>query len=75
MKNVTVSMEVDVARWARIKAAEHDRSLSKYLGDVLAVQMRREKSYEAAMTRYFERDAHPMGDTPPLVPNPKKGSS
>lgn len=64
-RNVTVKMEEDVARWAKVRAAEHDRSLSRYLGDVLAREMRREQSYDAAMTRYFERDAYEMEEDTP----------
>ncbi len=35
MKNVTISMKENVARWARIRAAEQDKSLSRFVGDVL----------------------------------------
>jgi ferritin len=39
MKNVTISLDERVARWARVKAAEQDKSLSRFLADVLAEQM------------------------------------
>jgi len=32
MRNVTVTMEEDVAKWARVWAAEHDTSVSRMLG-------------------------------------------
>jgi hypothetical protein len=32
MKNVTVTLKEDVARWARVKAAEQDKSPSKLGG-------------------------------------------
>jgi hypothetical protein len=34
MKNVTVTLDDEVARWARIWAARHNTSVLKLLGDV-----------------------------------------
>jgi hypothetical protein len=48
MKKVTVTLKENVARWARIKAAEQDKSLSKFLDDLLEERMRHESDYEAA---------------------------
>ncbi len=36
MKNVTVTMDDDLARWARIEAAKRGRSVSRFLTDTLA---------------------------------------
>ena len=55
MKNVTVILEDEVARWARIWAARHNTSVSKLLGEVLAERMREEAGYEAAMRRFLDR--------------------
>ena len=52
MKNVTVSLKENVARWARIRAAEQDKSLSKFLSDLLEERMRHESDYEAARRRF-----------------------
>ena len=52
-KNVTVTLEEEVARWARIRAAELDTSVSRLLGDLLLDMMLREKAYEAAMEQYL----------------------
>jgi hypothetical protein len=35
MKNVTITIEEDVARWARIRAAEEETSLSRRVGEML----------------------------------------
>jgi hypothetical protein len=35
LRNVTVTLEEDVARWARIEAARHDTSVSRLLGALL----------------------------------------
>jgi plasmid stability protein len=49
LKNVTVTLPEDVARWLRIRAAEDDRSVSRWLADVIEGMRRREDEYEIAM--------------------------
>jgi hypothetical protein len=36
MRNVTITMDDDLAGWARIEAAKQGRSLSRFLADTLA---------------------------------------
>ena len=55
MRNITVALPDDVARWVRVRAAEQDRSVSKWLADVLEGMRRREDAYDAAMERFFSR--------------------
>ncbi len=50
MKNVTVTLPEDVARWLRIRAAEDDRSVSKWLADLIEAMRRREDEYEIVVT-------------------------
>jgi hypothetical protein len=52
---VTVTLDEDVARWARIRAAERDTSLSRLLGDLLREKMLQDQSYETAMREYLAR--------------------
>jgi len=52
-RNVTITLEEDVARWARIKAAEKDTSVSQLVGDMLAEKMRNEGAYQTAMRDHF----------------------
>ena len=52
-RNVTITLEEDVARWARIKAAERDTSVAQLVGDMLKNEMRRECAYEIAMRDHF----------------------
>lgn len=54
MKNVTVSLDEQVARWARIRAAELDTSVSRLLGGLLRELMQREQGYTSAMEQYLE---------------------
>jgi hypothetical protein len=60
MKNVTVTLEEDVARWARIWAAEHDTSVSRFLGSILKERMMKDRGYESAMSRYLAREPTPL---------------
>ena len=49
MKNITLTLDEQVAAWARVQAAEQDMSLSRYLGEVLRDKMRHSREYEKAM--------------------------
>lgn len=60
MKNVTITIEEDVARWARVWAAEHDTSVSRILGETLKEKMDKEASYARAQKSYFSRQAKPL---------------
>jgi hypothetical protein len=35
VKNVTISMDEDLARWVRVEAAKADTSVSRWIGEVL----------------------------------------
>jgi hypothetical protein len=56
MKNVTVTLDEEVARWARVRAAEQDISVSRMLGDLLREQMLREFRYHTEMQQYLVRE-------------------
>jgi len=53
MKNVTITLPEDLARWLRVKAAEDDRSVSRWIGELLERMRRREDDYQVAMKRYL----------------------
>ena len=55
MKNVTITLEEDVARWARIRAAELNTSVSRLVGEMLRGHMREESSYSAAKNQYLSQ--------------------
>jgi hypothetical protein len=55
MKNVTITLEEDVARWARIRAAELNTSVSRLVGEMLRDLMHEEDSYRAAMNQYLSQ--------------------
>ncbi len=55
MKNVTITLADDVARWARVRAAEQDKSLSRFLADLLVAEIGRTTAYEQAMRSYLSQ--------------------
>ncbi len=55
LKNVTVTLEEQVARWARLEAARKDTSVSRLLGGILKERMLEKNGYEAAMRRSIAR--------------------
>jgi hypothetical protein len=55
LRNVTLTLEEDVARWARIEAARQDTSVSRLLGGILKQRMTEADNYEKSMRRYLAR--------------------
>jgi hypothetical protein len=53
MKNVTITLDKDVARWARIRAAEKNTSVSRLVGNLLKEKMQEEADYALAMEQYL----------------------
>jgi len=51
MKNITITLPEEAARWARVRAAELDTSVSRLVGDFLTDMMHQEEGYRAA-TRF-----------------------
>ena len=55
LRNVTVTLEEEVAQWARVEAARQDTSVSRLLGALLRERMLAQDAYEKAMRRALER--------------------
>lgn len=55
LRNVTVTLEEEVAQWARIEAARRDTSVSRLLGELLKEQMTAQDGYERAMRSALQR--------------------
>lgn len=55
MKNITITVDDEVARWAKVWAAKHNSSVSRLLGEILEQRMRQESDYEAAMKRFLRK--------------------
>ena len=55
MNNVTITLDDDTLARARVKAAERNLSLSRFVGEVLREHMRGDDEYERAMRRALSR--------------------
>jgi hypothetical protein len=51
LKNVTITLTEEVAKWARKQAAEENTSVSKLVGRMLEEKMRQTDEYWAAYER------------------------
>jgi hypothetical protein len=52
LKNITITVNDEVARWARKKAAEENTSVSRLVGAMLENQMRMTDEYRRAYARW-----------------------
>lgn len=50
---MTITLDEETARLARVRAAERDMSVSRYLGELLRADIRGAREYEEAMRRYY----------------------
>jgi hypothetical protein len=52
VEKVTITVDEDVLRWAKVWAAEHDTSVSRMLDEELHRKMLSEQRYERARKRF-----------------------
>ena len=55
LRNITITLEESVARWARIEAATQETSVSRFLANLLKERMKQRGEYEAAKQRALAR--------------------
>jgi hypothetical protein len=63
VRNVTITLDEDGARWARIRAAERETSVSRLVGEMLREKMTEDRTYEAAMHEYLGRTPRKLKKT------------
>ena len=54
MKKITIALPEDLLRWLRARAAEDDRSVSRWLAELLEGMRVHEDGYDVAMRSYLE---------------------
>ena len=52
MRNVTITLDEEVAKWARVWAAEHDTSVSRMVGELVREKMQHEDAYLKAYAEW-----------------------
>ena len=55
MRNVTVTLDEETARWVRIEAARRDMSVSGFIRQLLRERMGGQVAYAGAMSGYLSR--------------------
>lgn len=55
LRNVTITLEEEVARWTRVRAAQEDTSVSRLVGQMLKERMLEEQRYRQALERFVSR--------------------
>lgn len=55
LKNVTITLDDEVLRWAKVTAAQNDTSVSRMLGEELRNKMLCEQEYERGKRRFQSR--------------------
>lgn len=68
MKNVTITLDEEVVRWAKVWAARHDTSLSRMLGEELRKKMQNERDYQRAKKRYLAKQPRELKATGKAYP-------
>jgi plasmid stability protein len=68
MKNLTITLDEETARLARVRAAKRDMSVSRYIGEVLRRELRHDEDYEAAYRAWRARKPFPLKGSPPPYP-------
>ncbi len=59
-RNVTITLDEETARWARVQAALRDTSVSELVASWLRQRMAAERSYEVAMRDFLSRSPKPL---------------
>lgn len=60
MRNVTITLDDETARWARLEAARRDTSVSRFVGELLRRQMLDAAEYARARRSFGRRAAGPL---------------
>jgi CelD/BcsL family acetyltransferase involved in cellulose biosynthesis len=69
MKNITVTLDDKTAAWARVYAARKNKSLSRFLGELLHRTMRESREYDDAMQRFLAKQPVELSRTGAVYPS------
>jgi hypothetical protein len=61
MRNVTITLEEEVALWIRIEAAKQETSVSRLVGEMLREHMQTGAAYEETRRQFFSIAPRPLG--------------
>jgi hypothetical protein len=64
LRNVTITVDDEVARWARVKAAEENTSVSQLVGDLLRAMMLQHQRFDRARREFKRLGTSVISDGP-----------
>ena len=56
LRNVTITLDEETARWARVEAARRDTSVSRFVAELLQERRLGGDEYESARQRYLAQE-------------------
>lgn len=59
MKNVTITLDENLARWARVEAAKAGKSLSRWIGERIEAEMRQGSNPLAEIEEFLSGPGYP----------------
>ena len=68
MKNITITLDAETANWVRVRAAEQNTSVSRFVGELLQQQMKDRVEYQRAMARFLSKPPIRLGDVGEPLP-------
>jgi hypothetical protein len=72
MKNITISLPNELAHKAKVFAAEHNTSVSRFVGSLLSERLENELSYRSAMETWCAQPPSMINE--PEAPYPSRDS-
>jgi hypothetical protein len=64
LRNVTITLDEEVALWARVRAAEANTSVSRLLGEELRRMMRQQQQFDRARRDFQRIESAVISDRP-----------
>jgi hypothetical protein len=68
MKNITVTLDDETAKWVRVRAAEQNKSMSRFLGDLLQQHMKDRVAYQRAMEQWLSKPPYLLREPGETLP-------
>jgi hypothetical protein len=68
MKKITIALDEEVANWARTTAAQHNMSVSRLVGEMLAKRMQESSEYDRAKRAWLARSPGDLGSPKKAYP-------
>ncbi|MGO9950033.1 MAG: DUF6364 family protein [Steroidobacteraceae bacterium] len=69
MKNITITLDEKTAAWARVYAAGQNKSLSRFVGELLDRTMKESRAYDEAMRQYLSKAPSRLNQESAPYPN------